>query len=90
MIYFDKNSTTRFPEGKRKGVLIHYHITRANPGGPSGNIFFFKKIDFSEHPDADLDSLDGWTKIVPPDSDIFIRFSNYYSQMTFGRDKDNF
>ena len=88
MMYFHTTSDTRFRKGK--GVLLHYHMTRANPGGLSGNIFYFKEIDFEIDPDADLSSLGGWTKIVPPDSDIFIRFSNYYSDQTLGRDKDSF
>jgi hypothetical protein len=89
MMYFHTTSKKeRFRKGK--GVLLHYHMTRANPGGLSGNIFYFKEINFEEYPDADLSSLDGWEKIVPKDSDIFVRFSNYYSDQTLGRDKDNF
>jgi hypothetical protein len=88
MMYFHKTSDTRFRTGK--GVLLHYHMTRENPGGLSGNIFYFKEIDFEKYPDADLSSPEGWEKIVPKDSDIFIRFSNYYSEQTDGKHKDNF
>ena len=82
MIYFADYNIHRF--NPNKGVLLHFHISRK----PEGNIFYFKELDFSVDPNANLSF--GWKKIIPPNSDIFMRLINHYKDKTVDKERRNF
>jgi len=82
MIYFSHNDASRF--NPNKGVLLHFHLSRL----PHGNIFYYKEVDFDREPNADLGF--GWKKIIPPNSDIFLRICDFYTNNTLDNDRYHF
>jgi len=81
-IQYDDSKRIWSETAKKKGFLVHFHMTRKGTGG---NIFFWAPRTESSNTDDVLNNRTNWETIEPRNSDFFLKYNTWFNNGVNGQ-----